>query len=392
MSETRRIAILLDRSLSFVRNVLQGIRAYASTKPHWVLRDGPPRGRIVSHLREWRPHGIIAGLVVRRVASELIRMRKPLVDTASTLTGLNVPTVDVDHAGVGRSAAEYLLERKFVHLGFFGSESADYSRVQEAAFRQHVAEAGGTVSCCYTELLPDLANAALWRKSAQKIHRWLRQFPKPAAILCCDDTPARHLADACAQLGLRVPDDIALLGVGNDQLECNLTRPALSSMAVPSQRIGFEAASLLDRLMQGGEWPREPILLPPLHVVSRQSTDIMAVDDETVQAALRYIRQHAWEEMSVANLAAEIAVGRRLLERRFRDVLGRSVLEEIHRIRVERAKVLLTETHLPIEAVAAKSGFASVRRLDVVFAKLTGTSPTAYRRQSQARRQVENVA
>lgn len=186
MSETRRIAILLDRSLSFVRDVLQGVRAYAVARPNWVLRDGPPRGRIVSHLREWRPHGIIAGLVMRRVAGELMRMNKPLVDTASTLPGLDVPTVDVDHSTAGRLAAEYLLER------------------------------------------------------------------------------------------------------------------------------------------------------------------------------------------------------------RFRGVLGRSVLEEIHRVRVERVKELLTETHLPIETVAVRSGFSSARRLDVVFAKQTGISPTAYRRQSQARRQVEH--
>ena len=131
--------------------------------------------------------------------------------------------------------------------------------------------------------------------------------------------------------------------------------------------------------------PREPLLLPPLHVVTRHSTDIMAIDDATVRAALQYIRQHAWEDMSVANLAHDIAVGRRLLERRFRSILGRSVLEEIYRGRVQRAKELLSDTHLPITAVAAQSGFASARRLDVVFGKRTGLSPTAYRRQSQAR-------
>lgn len=385
MDHTRRIALLLDRGLSFVRGAIQGVRVYAADKPNWVLRDGPPRLNLVSHVRDWRPHGIIAGLVLERVARELARMGTPLVDTAYTLPGLDVPTVDVNHTAVGRLGAEYLLERKFGHFGFFGSESATYSRMRESAFRERLAEAGLTVSSCYTEYLADLATAALWKKSAQKTRRWLRQLAKPAAIFCCEDAPARYLADVCTQIGLKVPEDVALLGAGNDELECGLTPPVLSSIAVPSQRIGYEAAALLDRLMSGAARPQEPLLLPPLHVVTRHSTDIMAIEDSTVQAALQYIRQHAEENMSVANLAHDIAVGRRLLERRFRSILGRSVLEEIHRVRTERAKELLTDTHLPITIVAAQSGFPSARRLDVVFTGLTGCSPTAYRRQSQAR-------
>lgn len=385
MEQPRRIALLLDRGLSFVREVIRGVRVYAAGKPNWVLRDAPPHLRLVAQVRAWKPHGIIAGLVLPRVAQELIRLRIPLIDTAHTLPGLEVPTVDVDHTAVGRLAAEHFLERKFDRFGFFGSEAAAYSRAQEAAFCQRVAAEGHTVSSCYTEYLADLTTAALWKKSTQKAQRWLRQLAKPVAVLCCEDAPARYLADVCSQMGLRVPEDVALLGVGNDDLDCRLTQPALSSVVVPSERIGFEAAALLDRLMAGRPAPQKPLLLPPLHVVTRYSTDILAVEDETVQAALQYIREHAWETMSVNDLANGIAVGRRLLERRFRSVLGRSVLDEICRVRVERAKELLTDTHLPITTIATRSGFPSARRLDVVFAKQTGLSPREYRRQSQAR-------
>ena len=385
MGQTRRIALLLDRGLGFVRGVIQGVRVYAADKPNWVLRDGPPRLNLVSHVREWKPHGIIAGLVLESVAKELARMQTALIDTAYALPDLDVPIVDIDHTAAGRLAAEYFLERKFRHFGFFGSESAAYSRILESAFKERVAEAGHAVPACYTEYLADLTTPTLWRKSAQKTRRWLRQLDKPAAILCCDDAPARYLADVCAQIELKVPEEVALLGLGNDELDCNLSQPALSSIAVPSQRIGYEAAALLDRLMSGEAGPKKPLFLPPLHVVTRHSTDIVAIEDATVQSALKYIRQHAWEDMSVASLARNIAVGRRLLERRFRSVLGRSVLEEISRVRVERAKELLTDTNLPITAVASQSGFPSARRLDVLFARLTGLSPTAYRRQSQAR-------
>ena len=382
---TCRIALLLDRGLSFVRGVVRGVRAYAAAKPNWVLRDAPPRLRLVSQVRDWKPHGIIAGLVLPQVAKELIRLRTPLIDTAFLLPDLRVPTVDVDHGAVGRLAAEYFLERKFDRFGFFGSESAAYSRTQEAAFRERVGEAGHEVSSCYTEYLADLATATLWKKSTQKTQRWVRRLPKPAAVLCCEDAPARYLADVCAQLDFDVPEDVALLGVGNDDLDCSLTQPALSSISVPAERIGFEAATLLDQLMSGQTPPPGPLLLPPLHVVTRYSTDITAVDDETVQAALRFIRQHAGEDMGVNDVAHGIAAGRRLLERRFRAVLDRSVLDEINRVRVERAKELLTSTHLTIASVAEQAGFANTRRLDVVFAKQTGLSPRQYRRQSQAR-------
>ncbi len=389
MEPTRRIALLLDRSLSFVRNVLRGIRAYAANRPQWILRDGPPRQYVANRVQEWRPHGIIAGLVLPRVAHTLMRIEKPLVDTAFALPELNVPTVDVDHAAVGRMAAEYYLERKFVHFGFYGSESVCYARVEERAFRERLAEEGYAVSSCHGDFLPDAKASALWKKSAQKTVRWLRQLPKPVAIFACEDTPVRYLADLCRRHGLEIPHDVALLGVGNDDLECRLGTPLLSSIAVPSQHIGYEAAALLDRLMAGQPAPRDPILLPPLHVVTRHSTDVLAVEDPIVQAALQHIRRHAGEPMRVADVAHALAVGRRDLERRFRRLLDRSVLEEIHKARLEVAAILLADTQLPISTVARRAGLASTRQLDGLFARLKGMTPTAFRRQAQAHRDVE---
>jgi LacI family transcriptional regulator len=379
MIPTRRIALLLDRGLSVVREVMQGVRIYAANQPSWTLRDCPPWPHLAAHVRDWKPHGIIAGLTLPRMAEELARLGRPLVDIANTLPGLKVPIVDVDHTVVGRLAAEYFLERKFTHFGFFGSESAAYSITQESSFRKYLAESGYEVSSCFGEFLSDLTTPRLWKKLAQKTHHWLRRLGKPAAIFCCDDAPARYLADLCIQMGLRVPDDVALLGLGNDEMECELSQPALSSIMIPAKRIGYEAAALLDRLMSGETWSRKPLFLPPLHVVTRHSTDILAMEDEMVLAALQYVRRHAWEPMSVANVAQNLAVGRRRLELRFRQVLGRSVLDEIHRVRVDRAKVLLTDTDMPITAIAANSGFSSIRRLDVVFNRVTGISPSAYR-------------
>lgn len=389
MESTRRIALLLDRSLNFVRHVLRGIRAYGANRPLWIVRDGPPRLDVISRVEEWRPHGIIAGLVMPRVAHRLMRLQKPLIDTAFALSNFKVPTVDVDHAAVGRMAAEYFLDRRFVHFGFFGSESVRYAQIEEQAFRERLAEAGYTVSSCYSEFLPEAKASVLWKKSNQKKVKWLRRLPKPVAIFTNEDTPARYLADLCRQLGLEIPDDVALLGVGNDELECRLTMPLLSSIAVPSQHIGYEAATLLDRLMAGQPAPDEPILLPPLRVITRHSTDIMALEDEVVQAALQYIRRHASEPIRVAEVADAVTVGRRDLERRFRRLLDRSVLEEIHRVRIGQAAVLLADTHLPISTVARRVGFTSSRQLDGLFARHKGMTPTAFRRRAQAHSDIE---
>jgi LacI family transcriptional regulator len=171
--------------------------------------------------------------------------------------------------------------------------------------------------------------------------------------------------------------------VDDDELECLLASPPLSSIALPAERIGYEAAQLLDQMMSGGDAPGEPIFLPPVRVVTRQSTDTLAVDDPAVAAALAFIRQHIGEDLSVAKIVAEIGVVRRELERRFRVLLGCSVGEELRRVRVEAAKGLLTDTLLSMPAVARHSGFSNAQRLAVVFHQMTGCSPSAYRRQAQ---------
>jgi LacI family transcriptional regulator len=375
--------MLLDTGITGVREILRGIREYASKKPNWILRNCPPRPHLLAQVRDWKPHGIIAGLVLPKLARMISRMDIPAVDVAYYLPGLNMPSVDTDHTAVGRLAAEYFLERKFVHFGFFGSDVALYSRSQESSYRRRLALAGFAASSCYGELLSDLDSPRLWQKLTQNTRRWLQRMPKPAAILSCDDASARYLADICSQAGLRMPDDVALLGVGNDELDCCLTEPALSSVTTPAQRAGYEAAALLERMMSGERVSPEPLLLPPLEIVTRFSTDVVATDDEVVQTALRYIRRHALEKIRIADLVQEIAVGRRQLERRFREVLGRSVLAEIQQVRVQRAKELLSDTDLPVTSIASRVGLASVRRLDVLFRQLVGMSPMAYRRQSR---------
>jgi LacI family transcriptional regulator len=385
MAQVRRIAILLGQDLSFCRDAIRGIRAYALQKSDWSFRNGPAELSVIPSLRDWRPHGIIANLFLPEVARQLLRLRKPIVDTACSLDELaqEVPTVDVDHGEVGRLAAEHFLERGFTTFAFFGHTTARYSKLREAGYRWRLAKEGFSPSCCHEEYVPCISAGISWKGIEQKTRKWLRRLPKPVAIFVSNDAPARNLADMCGQLRIRVPNDAAILGVDDNELECTLTSPPLSSIAIPAEQIGYEAAGLLDRMMLGQKVPRRPVFLPPVRVVIRQSTDASAIDEPSVASALAFIRQHARENISVAMVVSKLGVVRRNLERKFRSILGCTILDEVQRARIELAKGLLSDTRLPMPAIARHSGFSNPQRLAIVFHRLVGMTPSAYRRRAK---------
>jgi LacI family transcriptional regulator len=199
------------------------------------------------------------------------------------------------------------------------------------------------------------------------------------------DNVAADVLEACRHLEIKVPEEVCVLGVDNNESITQFTHPPLSSIALPGAKIGFEAARLLDRLMAGEPPPAQPLRLPPTGVVARQSTNLLAIADEDVLAAVRYIREHLQEQTAVADLLRVVSVNRRYLEFKFKKFLGRSPLQEIRRMRIERARQLLAETDLSMPAVAAKSGFANAERLANVFRQELGVTPTTYRRQFRLR-------
>ncbi len=383
MFPTRRIALLLGQDLSFCRNMIRGIRAYALMKKDWTFRNAPCDMQAIPLLRDWKPDGIIANLFDHKVAQAVIQLRIPMVDTAFTLEGLNLPVVDVDHAAVGRLAAEHFLGLGYTNFGFLGSGTALYSNMREASYSELLAGFGHDVSKCYVEYLHQVPTTINWKGDEQQTRKWLESLPRPVAVFACNDVPARGLADTCRQMDLRVPEDVAILGVDDDELDCSLTYPPLSSVAIPAKQIGYEVAELLDRMIRGESVSKEPRFLPPIRVVTRQSTDTLATDNPIALAAVRYIRAHSSQNIGVIAVAKAIGVGRRELERTVRLLLNCSVLEEIRRARVEHTKELLSATNFPMSEIAKQVGFSSAQRMAVVFGQVTGMSPKAYRCQSQ---------
>ncbi|MBN2023781.1 MAG: DNA-binding transcriptional regulator [Pirellulales bacterium] len=383
MHETRRIALLMSQDIAYCRGLLRGVHAYSLGKKNWVFRDGLPEESTLEPLREWRPHGVIVHLYRPDLIKPLSRFRRPVVNTTSTFEGLDLPLVEVDHGAIGRLAAEHFLERGFTHFGYFGSSWTGFSKRREEGFRDALAQAGHSLSSCYAEYLPRPPAGSSWKDIDKQIHHWLLRLPKPVAILASNDIPARQLAYTCRESGLRVPDDVAILGVDNDELECILATPPLSSVVNPSEKIGFMAAKLLDDLMEGGPAPKRPITLKPDRIVTRQSSDTVAIADPDVSAAVAFIRQHVGEGIGVNHVVEAVSLSRRKLERKFRHLLGRTMLDELQKARVETAKRLLVETDLLTPIVARRSGFSTTGRLAVVFRNMVGMTPTEYRRQWQ---------
>lgn len=376
----QRIALLLGQDLGYCRGVLRGVQAFAGEHDSWIFRDAAPSMSVIDAVREWDPAGIIAHLFEQDVADGLRALGKPLVNVTSTLR-LDLPLVEVDHDAVGRMAAEHFLNGGFRHFGYFGSRSAGFSTGRERGFRQRLAESGFTCSSQHAEYLPRPSPAASWADVDERVRLWLHELPKPVAVMASNDVPARELAEICRLVGLNVPEDVALIGVDDDRLECGLSFPPLSSIALPSERVGYEAAKLLSGLIAGDPAPATSICLPPKTLIVRQSSDIVALDNPAVAQALRFIRRHACEPINVADVLREVPVSRRKLEREFQRVIHRTIFEEIRRHRVEKAMRLLATTDLAMPAIARQSGFDGARRLAVVFGDATGQTPTSYRAQ-----------
>lgn len=379
MAAKRRVALLIDPGLGYCRAVIRGVQSYAEKKREWTLYDAMPLVTSMPPLRDWKPHGVIAHLFNPDVATELEKMPFPIVNVTSALSQCEFPLVEVDHRKVGQLAAKFFLDQGFENFGFFGSSWTVFSLERERAFKEALRSRGFSCSSCYEEFLPRRTGEESWTKVERHIARWLRKLRKPVAVFASNDVPAKYLCNVCRNLEIDIPNDVSLLSVDNIEYDCSMARPTLSSIAIPDVRIGYEAAHMLDRMMQGAPARKTPLYLPPIGVVRRQSTDGLAADDEDVCTLLRWIRANYGQSKGIDEICASLGLGRRNVERKIRRLLGRSILEELHRIRIEAARRILAETELPVEVVARRCGFSNARRLSSVFGLAEGMSPSSFR-------------
>ncbi|MBI5686275.1 MAG: DNA-binding transcriptional regulator [Verrucomicrobia bacterium] len=378
-SKRPQIALLVDTATDWGRRIIRGIARYAQERGGWHLwleqRCQHAPGRLPPG---WRGEGIIARVADRSLARHLSASGSIVVNvSAARIPGVNFPTVTADLAVAARLAVEHLLNQGFRNFGYFAPLGLSYVEDHYESFVQTLAKAGH--SCSLLAARRGSSPHAKWRERQKDLQRWLQSLPKPVAVLTWTSERGREVLHACRELGLLVPEQVAVLGGDEDVLLCQTSNPPLSAVALTSERIGYEAAALLDRLLKGARPPAERILIEPTRVVVRQSTDTLAINDRHIAQAIGFIRNHAAEPIQVSDILRVAAMSRSSLERRFQQTLGRSPAEEIRRVRLERAKQLLADTDMPVPDVADASGFQSREYLAYAFKRVTKMTPREYR-------------
>jgi LacI family transcriptional regulator len=369
------VSLLVPPDRGYTRAVLHGIFRYAFPLKRWLF---------IESFTPWLfdnfdVRGVLAHLHKQHEVDYLRARGYPLVDTTRTLASADdLPRVAPDDRAIGAMAAAYFLERQYEHFVYVVRPDAVYSDLREAAFTEAVEAAGHRVNRLYHPGMNPLEYDAI-------VIPWLQSLPKPFAGFGPDDASARHLSDLCAQADINVPQEAALLGVNNDVLACTQSFVPISSIEIPAEQIGYEAAQLLDRLMRGKPPPPGPVLLPPTGVVTRASSDLTAVSDPDIVAAMRFIHENAEREIDYDDVADAARLSRRTLQVRFRNVMGRTVMHEIEHVRLERAKRMLARTDLRAPEVAKASGFATALQMYRAFQRQLKTTPGEYRKRYRFR-------
>lgn len=384
--EMPHVAVLVDTATGWGRRLVRGVMNYSehASWSLWIKSGGqdaplwlPP---------EWRGDGIIARIGTPAAARRVRVAGVPVVNiSAIELAGVDFPRVATDLRAAGRLAAEHLLDRGFVDFAYYGLTHRPYVDHHYEGFAEKVASVCSACPFYGTTFDAGAGARTAWTTRQRGLSRWLKKLAKPVAVVAWTTELGRELIHACRREGLLVPEQVAVLAADNDELLCEACSPSLSGIELTSERIGLEAARLLDRLMRGERPPKEPHLLEPTGVVTRQSTDTLAVDDPDLARAVAFIRSHATDPIQVPDVLREVPVSRRWLERRFREVLGRGPAAEIRRVRLARAKRLLAETEMPVPEVARLAGFGSREYLAAVFKSELDLSPRQYRNEAQAR-------
>lgn len=394
MAERRKIALLIEWSRAYGRGVLGGIANYVKAHETWKiyqterrLCDGAP-----GWLKDWRGDGVIARIENEELLEEIRKLDVPVVDLFEHRSTEGIPGVITDNRAIAHMAADHLIERGLKHFAYCGLPGVYSSEARGECFVEYLSRLGYEVSV-YDN--PEQSDSSFISTSEdnelrceETVASWVSSLPRPVGLMACNDLRAHQVLMACSDRSIAVPEELAVIGVDNDELICELCHPPLTSIEQNTEGVGYQAAGLLDRLLDGELAPAEPILVEPLGVVPRQSTDIVAVGDADVAAAVHFIRGHACDGIQVTDVLQHVQVSRSTLERRFTRLLGRSPKAEILRVRLDRVRHLLSMTDYPLARIAQLAGFEYMESMCECFKRVTGRTPGEYRSGSNGSRVV----
>lgn len=375
----RRVALVVETSVQYGREILRGISSFIHESCHWSVfldereLNAPPP----DWLTRWEGDGIICRSTTPEIAAAFRESKLAFVDLNDRYGHLGFPHIGSDMAAIGEAAVEHLVDKGIKNIAFCGYRDQEWSAERLRGVRNACRRFGRFLGS-FDTAFSSLRNHS-WDEEREHIAAWLAKLPKPVGIVACNDVRAHHVLEACREVDLSVPGDIALVGVDNSEDFCRLSPPSLSSVVPNAARIGYEAAKTLENMMCGRRPGFTQKLVPPLKVVGRQSTDILAIEDTLVGAALRHIRSTCDDGFGMEELLERLKVSRSTLERAFRRELGRSPKEEFRRARLKRVKDLLIETDWSLERVAEEAGFVHSEYMMVQFKRMTGSTPSQWR-------------
>ena len=382
MPQFRKVALVFKTRLEENQRILSAISKYNRFHENWTAFVDDQA--VSQQNPEWLLKQSWDGVITRHSAPELVQAclerAIPIVDLSDGPNFSNqVPKIRPDNQSIGHIGAEYFVEKGYQHFAFCGFSTEEWALDRENGFREAL-ELTGRSCHCFDSSYPKVNEPDWEEKEELKIQAWLDQLPQPLALMCCNDLRALQAMHACRQLDLRVPEEVAILGVNNETVRCELSNPQLSSIPLNTNYYGQMAAETLTRLMNGNSPESMDLLIDPLEVVTRRSTDMLCIEDKNVAEALHIIKNNACQGLTVDAVVQQVSVSRSILERRFRKHIGRSPQEEIRSVQIQKIKQLLKETDYTLAHIAEIAGFDHPEYMSVVFKKHLKMTPIQYRK------------
>lgn len=375
----KQVALLIETSNSYARGILRGIRTYIREHQNWsiTIREHSRGKPDADWWSNWRGHGIIARIENSNIKDIITRLNLPTIDVSAAGLIKNIPWVETNDQAIAELAADHLIGRGFKNFAYYGDPYFNWSNWRFEAFAERLLKENYS---CDAHMKSSVSDKTIQSQKDQKrLIEWLQKLRKPVGIMACYDIYGLHLLEACRLADLAVPDQVSIIGVDNDELLCDLADPPLSSVIPDTHQTGYVAAALLDRLFSHQPISTKAHLISPIGIAQRLSTDVLAIEDEFVAKAVRFIRDNACDNIKVNDILEVVPLSRRALEGRFRKLLRRTPHEEILRVKLSRVKQLLTETDLSLSIIAERTGFDHVEYLSAMFKKNTGVPPSQYR-------------
>lgn len=380
MKNKLKIAVLLDVSRAFERDLLAGITNYNKLHDKFTFFFNSPKyvhsdyeDGLIDRIIAWQPHGIFTREVggIKR----LLELNVPTVIAPNTGLFANYINLWGDGYEIGKMVGDHFISKGYKNFSFFGFKEFQWSFDRQKGFLECINKKEYDAS----EFIFDNANL-LWEDLPEKLMEWLSTLKKPCAIFSATDELNIPLLEATKKLGVKVPDDFSIIGVDNDVMICEMSSPTLSSISQNAVQAGFEAASALNRWIEYGQKPTSNIAVQTGNIITRNSTNALAVDDEHVRTALHYIANTApSEDISVDDVVKATVLSRRALEKKFQSVIKSSILDEIRKVRIERIKFLLVNSELSIHQIAYELNFNNFENITRYFKQYTGLKPLEYR-------------